>query len=216
MSQLPSPRWGAGDAAPTPAPYVPPPATPSARPTNVAGLSITPRSAWATTGIARPNDIYPMNGIRRITVHHDGLPPATFRNSDEIASRIEMIRRSHVEARGWADIGYHYIVDPTGRIWEGRNEFKQGAHVKDQNENNLGILVLGNFERQRPTSAACASVDRIISAKMAQHRVRITSVRTHRELAPTECPGESLQAYMNRTRNRGGGLAMLAGRSGLA
>lgn len=218
-SALPSPRWGNGDAAPLPAPYIPPVAQAPTAPTPpapIAGLSITPRSAWTRTGIARPNDIYPMNGIRRITVHHDGLPPASLRTSAEIASRIEMIRRSHVEARGWADIGYHYVVDPTGRVWEGRNEARQGAHVKDQNENNLGILVLGNFERQSPTRAACASIDKIVAAKMSQHRVQLGAVRTHREMAPTECPGQSLQAYMNSTRNRGGGLAMLAGRSGLA
>src|SRR5437762_8205698 len=99
---------------------------------------VIPRAAWARTGIARPYDIYPIGGINRITVHHDGMPPVTLRSQGDVASRIESIRQAHVHARGWADIGYHYVVDPSGRVWEGRPVRFQGAHVKDQNENNLG------------------------------------------------------------------------------
>src|SRR5690606_33804179 len=125
----------------------------------------------------------------------------------DVADRIEMIRRSHVESRGFADIGYHYIIDPAGRIWEGRSVAYQGAHVKDNNENNLGILVLGNFQRQTPTRAATETLDRFVASQMARYGVPLTRVKTHREITVTECPGESLQRYMNATRARGGGLA---------
>src|ERR1043165_3250624 len=109
------------------------------------------RREWTN---AQPNLslINPMNGLNRITVHHDGMAPVTLRNKNDVAGRIEQIRRAHVNHQPdpWADIGYHYIIDPQGRVWEGRPVRFQGAHVKDQNENNLGVLVLGNFEVQRP------------------------------------------------------------------
>ncbi len=66
------------------------------------------------------------------------------------AGRIELIRAGH-RARGWGDIGYHLIVDPLGNAWQGRPLIWQGAHVKDRNEGNIGILVVGNFEVGRPT-----------------------------------------------------------------
>jgi hypothetical protein len=176
---------------------------------------IIPRSQWARTGVARPSEIYEMNGVRRITVHHDGMPPASLSSMRQVASRIEQIRQSHVVGRGWADLGYHYVIDPSGRIWEGRPIRYQGAHVKDQNENNLGILVMGNFDLQSPTSAALGSLDSFLGQQMQQYRLSLGTVRTHMERAPTACPGRNLQAYMIRTRSGGGQLNSIAGRYGL-
>ncbi len=181
----------------------------------VPSAGVVPRSQWARTGVARRDEIFEMNGIRRITVHHDGMPPTSLMSSRQVAGRIEQIRQSHVVGRGWADLGYHYVIDPSGRVWEGRSTRFQGAHVKDQNENNLGILVMGNFEMQSPTSAALNSLDGFLASQMQQHRISLGNVRTHRERAPTACPGRNLQAYMIRTRSGGGTLNAMAGRYGL-
>jgi hypothetical protein len=176
---------------------------------------IIPRSQWTSMGVSRPREINPMNGVRRMTIHHDGMPPKNVRSMGEVRARIEQIRSAHVGDRGWADIGYHYIIDPAGRIWEGRQIQYQGAHVKDQNENNLGILVMGNFEIQQPTSAQVQSLDRFVSLQMQRYRMGLSNVRTHQERAPTECPGRNLQGYLNRSRSRGGQIAMMASRVGL-
>jgi hypothetical protein len=194
----------------TPAPGVPSGGAPAGP------VGIMPRSSWTSAGIARPNDIYALGGVRRITIHHDGLPPTSLGSQGAVASRIEMIRQSHVQSRGWADIGYHYIIDPQGRVWQGRNDQYQGAHVKDQNENNLGILCMGNFERQSPSRAQLSSLDRFVALQMQRHGVPMSRVRTHREMAQTSCPGRNLQSYMVRTRSGGGQLAVAAMRSGLS
>lgn len=181
------------------------------------GVPVLPRSSWTRAGVARPREIYAMGGVSRITVHHDGMPPTSLRSMGDVAARIEQIRLAHIgRGREWADIGYHYIIDPQGRVWEGRNIGYQGAHVKDQNEHNLGVLVLGNFELQRPTAAALASLDRFVYSQMTRYNVTLGRLRTHREIAQTECPGANLQAYMLRTRAGGGMLASLASQSGLA
>ena len=176
---------------------------------------IIPRSQWARIGVARRDEIFDMNGVRRITIHHDGMPPASLSSFRQVASRIEQIRQSHVVARGWADLGYHYVIDPTGRIWEGRSIRWQGAHVKDQNENNLGILVMGNFDVQSPTSAALTTLDRFVAGQMQQYRIALGNVRTHKERAATACPGRNLQSYMIQTRCGGGTLNAMAARAGL-
>jgi hypothetical protein len=109
--------------------------------------------------------------------------------------------------RRWADIGYHYVIDPAGRVWEGRPTRLQGAHVKDHNENNLGIVVLGNFEEQRPTPEALRALDAFVAQQMQRLAVPISEVWTHRELMPTACPGRNLQSYMAATRSGSGRLA---------
>lgn len=167
-----------------------------------------PRTRWARGGpivaLAKP-----MGSVRRITVHHDAIDPAPSGSPDEVARRLESIRSGHL-GRGWADIGYHYAIDPTGRIWQGRPLTLQGAHVGDQNENNLGIVMLGNFERQAPSRQSLESLDRLIAWEMRRYRISMAEIRTHREMAPTACPGRNLQREMDRTRSRGGRLASLA------
>ncbi len=221
--KLPGPYWA--DPGPQNAvtnvvptlPAMPAPTRPAqAPPVDTPSAGIVSRSQWTRTGVARPYDINPMNGIRHITVHHDGMPPTALSNSSRVAARIEQIRQSHVGGRGWADIGYHYIIDPQGRVWEGRAIRYQGAHVKDQNENNLGILMLGNFDAQTPTNSALASLDRFVVAQMQRYNVPLNQVRTHQERDQTACPGRMLQSYMVRTRSGSGTMLGLARRASLA
>ena len=88
--------------------------------------------------------------------------------------------------------------------------------MQDQNENNLGVMVLGNFDRQQPTPMATATLDVFVAQQMRRFGVPRSRVYTHRELNSTQCPGTSLQSYMVQTRGRGGRLAMSAEAMGLA
>lgn len=171
-----------------------------------AGLpaGVNPRSSWAQ-GQPIPSRMDRMLPVNRITIHHDGMSPVTLRSRAEVAERIEQIRRAHL-AQGWGDIGYHYIIDPSGQVWEGRTLVWQGAHVKDQNPGNLGVMCLGNFEQQSPSMAQTAALDAFVAGQMRRYNVPVTRVKTHREMAQTACPGRNLQAYVNRSR-AGGAMA---------
>jgi len=87
-------------------------------------------------------------------------------------------------------------------VIEGRSAAYQGAHVSENNPHNLGVLVLGNFDRQRPTAEQLASLSRFTKALTTSQRVAATRVRTHREFKPTECPGHYLQAAIEQLRRR--------------
>jgi hypothetical protein len=162
------------------------------------------RATWASQGpiMSRANR---MGRVEYITVHHDGMNPFTSTLFEETSRRLESIRRAHVNQE-WADIGYHFAVDPAGRVWEGRPESLQGAHVKDRNPRNLGIVVLGNFEKQRPTDAALRAIDMLVASKMDQYGVPVNKVMTHREWAATACPGRHLQSHMQAARDPGGSI----------
>jgi len=141
-----------------------------------------------------------MGRISKITIHHEGWKPVHFSDMDATVQRLEMIRRSHVGYRHWGDIGYHFIVDRAGRAWEARPLMLQGAHVRDHNEHNIGVMVLGNFDRQRPSSEQLQGVESLVSRLMRQHHVPLKKIYTHRELGPTTCPGNHLQPHMDAVR----------------
>lgn len=147
----------------------------------------------------------PMNGIRFITVHHDGISPFYDHDERSTRQRLESIRRFHREDRGWGDIGYHYVIDRDGRIWEGRSIRYQGAHVGNHNEQNIGVLLLGHFDQQSPSDRQVAAMQQHVSWLMRRYNVPISRVTTHREwdTARTVCPGHTLQAHMDRIRRRG-------------
>jgi hypothetical protein len=206
-SSRPRPTWSTGPTPRTasrgaynPAVYTPAPAAPSATP---GGLTLLPRSQW-TSAPVNTGSTDPMNGVSRLTVHHDGMDELLW--ADDLASskaRLELIRKSHLN-RGFADIGYHYVIDRAGRVWEGRPMAYQGAHAGGvNNQHNVGVLVLGNFDRQQPTVAQLQTLPQSLRLLMAHYRVPVSRVYTHQELKPTACPGTSLQARMVQLRRSG-------------
>ncbi len=162
---------------------------------------VIPRDSWAkATPIQARMD--PMLPVQRITIHHDGMPPVSIRSRADAARRLEQIRVAHL-GRGFGDIGYHYIIDPNGTIWQGRPLNWQGAHVANQNPGNLGIMCMGNFEVQRPTSDQLAALRRFTQSQMQRYSVRVKNVYTHRELAQTACPGRNMQPAVVAMRRNG-------------
>jgi len=144
-----------------------------------------------------------MKGVSRITVHHEGYTPVWFTDEASTRARLEQVRTIHTRDRHWGDIGYHYIIDRAGRVIEGRNIAYQGAHVKQQNPHNVGVMLLGNFEKQVPSSAQLAGLQRTLRHLMLTYRVPVKRVYTHRELGPTACPGRNLQPRVASLRTSG-------------
>jgi hypothetical protein len=143
----------------------------------------------------------PMRPIRFITVHHDGMTPFYGDSTRDGMERLELIRRAHrSKPEPWGDIGYHFAVDRAGNVWECRPLNFQGAHVKFHNEGNIGVLALGNFDRQQPTEAQLGALRQHVATLMSAFHVTRDRLRTHQEWAATACPGRSLQAYMDATR----------------
>lgn len=168
---------------------------------------VIPRSKWTSSGPKRWL-ADPMSSVSRITVHHDAIMPVPNGSYADSLRRLQAIRNGHL-GNGWADIGYHFAIDPKGRIWQARPLELQGAHVKDNNPSNLGIVVFGNYEQIRPTSASLQSLDQLLAYGMQRFGIPLSRVYTHQELRPTACPGRNLQAQMNATRSNGGRLSQI-------
>lgn len=144
----------------------------------------------------------PMGRIWRITVHHEGTPDGNYSNDyASVVNDLRKIRRAHISRMRAGDIGYHYIIDRRGYVWEGRNIKYQGAHAGgSNNKGNIGVMALGNFDVQRPTEKQLAALSQFIPRLMRTHGVSSRKIYTHRELKVTRCPGTYLQNYMNSFR----------------
>ena len=199
-----------------------PPTQPDKQPTQPAQtalpVGVLPRTKWTTATLVNARNARAMNGVNCITIHHDAIRMLSESESESI-KRLRSIQSSHVNrtskiGEGWADIGYHYIVDRAGRVWEGRPIRYQGAHVEDRNEHNIGVMCMGNFQEQSPTKAQTDRLDMFVAELMRTYGIPLRSVRTHQEWAGarTDCPGRSMQSYMTRTRARGGNMALAAAR----
>jgi hypothetical protein len=164
------------------------------------------RAEWAAAG-----DVPNIKGMDRmlppkyITIHHDGMTPFWGVTDLDARSRLEWIRNGH-RGKGWSDIGYHYIVDRSGNVWQGRDVTRwQGAHVKNRNENNIGVMCMGNFMLQRPSAAQIAGLNRTVAQLQRVYQIPTSSVKTHKEWpgAQTLCPGTQLQSKVLALRKSG-------------
>ncbi len=146
-------------------------------------------------------------------VHH------TVNANDYSANQVPSILRSiyayHVQGRGWSDIGYNFLVDRFGRVWEGRwggiGRAVIGAHTLGYNEESFAMSAIGNFENVQPRKAMLRAYSRLYAWKLslygvaAQSTVRIDgdsfrAVNGHRDAASTACPGRHLYARLGRIR----------------
>src|SRR5690606_21060110 len=151
-------------------------------------LQTIPRTRWAKASPIAAR-LSPMNGIKRITVSHEAMLPVTFTDMSSTAARLEPILTPHLNRMKAGDIRYHFIIDRAGRVWEGRPIQYQGAHAGGANNlNNLGIMLLGNFDQQSPTDAQMAALVQTVRTFRRTYGVPMNQIFTHQELSPTRCP----------------------------
>ena len=206
IADLPEPEWPTGTEPPPaalpPRMPIPPSANPQPLPPATPGMpNVVSRASWSH-GAPDYSDMNRMLPITHVTVHHDALTPFIATDAASAEARIELIRVSH-RNKGWADIGYHFVIDRSGRVYEARPLAWQGAHVKDRNEGNIGILCLGNFEVQSPSEQQLNALVAHVKTLRQRYRVPTNRVVTHREWpgAQTLCPGANLQARVNKLRS---------------
>ncbi len=157
------------------------------------------RAIW-TSAEPRAWQLREAGAWSRITVHHQGAGPATSRHENAVAADIDAVFGGH-RRNGFGDIGYHFVIDYDGRVWEGRSLAYEGAHVARQNEGNIGILALGNFDRQKPSTAALGAMRSLVDSLRSRFSISSGQLFGHRDLGASVCPGVHL--YERITQMRG-------------
>jgi hypothetical protein len=166
-------------------------------------LVVHPRDSWNARAPRR--NIDPMGRIDKITIHHSGDDSTHGVSAIDAAAEIQRIQRYHQNEQGWADIGYHYIVDRGGNVWQGRRLRYQGAHARGSaNAGNIGIVVLGNYVHDGMTGAQMRSLEVLVTKLSSHFEIPPVRVYTHREITggKTDCPGPALTRCVHEIRER--------------
>jgi hypothetical protein len=103
----------------------------------------------------------------------------------------------HKHIRGWKDIGYHYLIDWEGRVLEGRPVDRMGAHVENKNTGAIGVVLMGNLSRQRPTEKQLASLRALLKWLMYTYEIPADRITGHYQNKKTTCPGTFLNNAWN-------------------
>jgi len=166
-------------------------------------LAILTRKQWGARNASAAN-LTPLRGQwSKITVHHSAETSTdpTGGSQEESSTALRAIQRYHMESNGWGDLGYHYLIDAAGRIFEGRELRWQGAHAGGANNaQNIGVCLLGDLERRAPTSAALKSLELLIEDLRGRYKIRPSRLYAHRELNTTTCPGDALTNWIKKHR----------------
>ena len=164
-------------------------------------LAIEPRSSWRARRENRGN-LDPMQRPRKVTIHHSAM---YFRSQapQAAAAQIARIQREHMGNRRYGDIGYHFLIDPSGRVWEGRELKWQGAHASGSNNiANIGICLLGNFVRERggqgPTQAQVRTMEQLVVNLMRHYRMKGDALFCHSDFKSTACPGARMRPIVRQ------------------
>src|SRR4051812_32613391 len=178
------------------------------------------RPEWgADESIVRASPSY-ASAVRFAVVHHTaGTNSYSASDSPAIVRGIE---RYHVLANGWNDIGYNFLVDKYGQVFEGRGggitRNVVGAHAQGFNTGSTGVAVLGDYESGRISAAARAALVELLTWRLdlahvdplsrlswvsggnakypAGATVSLRAVSGHRDTGPTSCPGSALYAQL--------------------
>jgi hypothetical protein len=138
-----------------------------------------------------------MGAITRITLHHTAKLPGMDTRTD--AELVRGIQAFHQDGRGWADIGYHWVLGRDGNVYQGRSTAVQGAHAgAGHNGHNLGISVIGDFDAHLPTPRVLRTLRLFLGSRMRRYGIPPARVYGHRDFKPTDCPGDRLYAWLGR------------------
>ncbi len=181
---------------------------------------IVPRSGWGADESIRRNAPEVAAGIRLAIVHHTAGPNGY--SPSQAAAIMRGIEIYHVKSNGWNDIGYNFLVDRYGTVYEGRyggiERNVVGAHARGFNTGSVGVALIGTFESAQPPAAAETALEKLLAWRLdlahvdplatltvvsggserfpAGIPVFLRSVSGHRDTGSTSCPGDQLYARL--------------------
>jgi hypothetical protein len=193
---------------------------------------IIPRSAWG--GDQVPPRQPPQYGSVQVAFVHHTVTANDYAPEDS-AGIVLAIAKYHRDTNGWNDIGYNFLVDKYGQVFEGRaggvDQAIVGAHAQGYNSFSTGVANLGTYDSVPQSDAALQSMAQLLGWKMSLHgapcegqivvtsgggslnrysagtKVTLDRIAGHRDGDSTDCPGSALYAQLPALRPRAAALA---------
>jgi hypothetical protein len=179
------------------------------------------REAWGANETIRRAPPSYAAALQFALVHHTaGTNSYTASQSAAIVRGIEIY---HVKGNGWNDIGYNFLVDKYGQVFEGRyggvDKPVIGAHAEGFNTGSVGVAMIGTYGSSAPPAVARTALAKLLAWRLdiahvdpkstltwvsggnarfaAGVPVFIRAVSGHRDTGFTACPGAALYAQLN-------------------
>jgi hypothetical protein len=201
---------GVPPAESTPEPYAP--VAPNSPP------YIIKRSQWGANEnfrYAGGREIWERSYVKPkvLIVHHSET--ANTYNADPSAD-VRGIYYYHAVSKGWGDIGYNFLIDWKGNVYEGRAGGNDvvGGHASQYNWGSVGVCLIGSYKSTKPTTAQYESLVRLLSWKASTLNINpydrfwfvdknnVPAVCGHRDVMSTTCPGGVMYDQLGDLRNR--------------
>jgi hypothetical protein len=199
----------------------------------VAGVLAKPgvvsRVGWGSPdgqGSRAQPSYYPVN---HLVVHHTADSSTLLPGEPNWAARVRAEWSFHTYTRGWGDVGYNYLIDPNGVIYEGRAGGDDAVAFHDTaNYGSMGVVLIGTYATTEPTGAAQDALVQLLAWKASQKHIDplgssyyygcsiskycypfrpgavVENIAGHRQVTPghTTCPGDGTMVDMPGIRNR--------------
>lgn len=191
---------------------------------------IVTRKGWGADESMREKEFSYSKTVKAAFVHHSA--ETNDYTCAQAPAIIRGIYRYHVKSSGWRDLGYNFLVDKCGKIYEGRAGGMarpvMGAHTFGFNADTTGIAVLGTYTKESAPKAVTEALAKLSAWKLGVHgvdargkvtltsgggtkhskgtKVSFNAVSGHRDGYVTECPGERLYGELPAVRQQAGRL----------
>jgi N-acetylmuramoyl-L-alanine amidase len=194
--------------------------------------AIIPRTVWGGDSVP-PRSPPSYDVVQMAFVHH--TVTANDYTPAQSGSIVLAIAKYHRDTNGWNDIGYNFLVDQYGQVFEGRaggvDQAVVGAHAQGYNSQSTGVAVLGTFSDAPIPEPAMGALAQLLGWKLSLHGVpcqgalivvsgggslnrypsgapvSLQRISGHRDGDATECPGNALYAQLPVLRWRAAALA---------
>ena len=200
--------------------------TPAPAKASVGRPEIVTRAEWGADESLRSAGPYYASRIVAGVVHQTaGANGYTRSEADNV---VRGIYRYHTQSRGWNDIGYNFLVDRFGTVYEGRyggiTKAVIGAHTGGFNTGTFGVSLMGSYDSTTPSRVVRRTLRELLAWKYDLHHtnvlgttdytpygsskhpdgraVTLNRLAGHRDLSSTTCPGGSVYSLLPSMRTR--------------
>lgn len=186
-----------------------------------AAPTVVTREAWGADDTLKNCTPNTLPGYRGAVVHHT-VNANTYTRA-QAPALVRSIYAWHTTGNGWCDMGYQFLVDRFGTVYEGRDGALEGgvegAQSMGFNAQTFGVSVIGEFSTELPTPEALAAVDSVIQWQLTLddvdptgvtelvsagngkypegRKVTLPTVMGHRDNGQTSCPGDAFYAILD-------------------
>ncbi|MDX1614649.1 MAG: N-acetylmuramoyl-L-alanine amidase [Candidatus Promineifilaceae bacterium] len=175
--------------------------------------TVVSRNIWCTDPDCNYSDGLSYHPVSHLILHHT----VSSNSSSDWAAVVRAIWRFHTYTREWGDIGYNYLVDRNGVLYEGHNGGDDviGTHAAGANRGSMALALMGDFVSERPPATMLSAAAELFAWKADQKGIDVYDagylpnvdwglphLMGHRDVyGTTQCPGDQAHLLLPWLRN---------------